>query len=237
MKIWRGFLFIFAMGCAACAPLFNTSDSDVGARYLGARYVLDPLGEGVGYDSDPLIRFDAFDCTTFVETVLAAGDVSRLNKIRYAGGVVAFENRNHFIETDWLTNNADLVEVVSGQYGATLLRNVVIDKRAWARVAHGMEIDVPVQTASLEYIPYELLGAIDNTAPLIVLFVVSPRADSNAKLATDIAVVHMGFLLPGGKVLRHASTGRGVMDDDFAQYVAKRHKMRNNIGIALVKIK
>lgn len=235
MNTLRSFIFIAMMGCAACAPLFNAND--LGAQYLGAKYVLDPLGEGAGYDSDPLIRFDAFDCTTFVETVLAGGDAARLNKIRYADGVVAFENRNHFIETDWLTNNADLVENVSGQYGLALMRDVTIDKRAWASVAHGIKIDVPVQSASLLYIPYSELSQIDNQEPLIVLFVVGPRVDNNAKLATDIAVVHMGFLLPGGRVLRHASTGRGVVDDDFAQYVAKREKMQNNIGIALVKIK
>lgn len=233
MNTLRGFILMAIMGCGACAPLFNAND--VGGQYLGAKYVLDPLGEGAGYDADPLIRFDAFDCTTFVETVLADGDVARLNKIRYAGGVVAFENRNHFIETDWLPNNADLVEVVSARYGTTKLRNVTIDKRAWASVAHGINIDAAPQIATIEYIPYSVLGKINNAEPLIVLFVVAPRDDK--KLATDIAVVHMGFLLPGGRVLRHASTGRGVVDDNFAQYVAKREKMRNNIGIALVKIK
>lgn len=231
--MWRR-IAIFTIIVAGCG--LNASRSDVGARYLGASYVLDPLGEGAGYDADPLIRFDAFDCTTFVEAVLADGDVSRLNKIRYADGVVAFENRNHFIETDWLPNNADLVEVVSGTYGRTQLRNVTIDKRAWANVAHGIKIDAAPQTATIEYIPYSALGKINNTEPLIVLFIVAPR-DDQKKLATDIAVVHMGFLLPGGRVLRHASTGRGVVDDDFAQYIAKREKMRNNIGIALVKIK
>src|SRR5690606_32543867 len=41
--------------------------------FLGSDYVGDPLGEGESgvYDRDPLYRFDAFDCTTYVETVLA----------------------------------------------------------------------------------------------------------------------------------------------------------------------
>jgi len=29
------------------------------------------LGEGEGKDTDPRIRFDAFDCLTFVETTMA----------------------------------------------------------------------------------------------------------------------------------------------------------------------
>ncbi len=236
MDILRGVLLAMIMGCAACAPLFNAENYEFGAQYLGAAYVTDPLGEGAGYDTDPLIRTDAFDCTTFVETVLAGGDVGRLNQIRYRDGIIGFENRNHFIETDWLTNNSDLVQNVSADYGKAAVRHVVVDKRAWASVVHGVNIDVMPVAADLEYVPYETLGTINNSEPLIVLFVVGPR-ESATKIATDIAVVHMGFLLPGGKVLRHASTGRGVVDDDFAQYIAKRRKMKNNIGIALVKIK
>ena len=40
--------------------------------FVGAPYVLSPLGEGDlgGTDPDPRLRFDAFDCTTFVETAL-----------------------------------------------------------------------------------------------------------------------------------------------------------------------
>lgn len=231
MRRWIAIFTIVVAGCGLNAPR-----SDVGAAYLGAAYVLDPLGEGTGYDPDPLIRFDAFDCTTFVETVLADGDVERLNKIRYAGGVVAFENRNHFIETDWLPNNSDLVENVSAQYGKTAVRHVTVDKRAWAHVAHGVDIDALPVTTDIEYIPYNALGRINNTRPLIVLFMVGMR-EKYAKMATDISVVHMGFLLPGGNVLRHASTGRGVVDDDFAEYVARRQNMKNNIGIALVEIK
>lgn len=48
----------------------------------------------------------------------------------------------------------------------------------------------------------------------------------------------MGFLLPGGTVFRHASSSNGlVMDTDFSEYVQMRREMKNNIGIALVKIK
>ncbi len=232
MRAWFC-LFLITIWGVACAPLHNDCD---GARYLGAQYVLDPLGEGYGYDADPLIRFDAFDCTTFVETVLAGSDVERLKRIRYRGGDVSFENRNHFIETDWLTNNSDLVENVSHEYGPVSRRHVTIDKRAWASVAHGVAIEVSPVTTDMEYISYKNLAPIQNDRTLIVLFVVGTRLD-NKKLATDIAVVHMGLLLPGGKILRHASTGRGVVDDDFIQYVEKRKNMDNNIGVAFVGIK
>lgn len=230
----RAFIAILTIVVAGCG--LNAPRNDVGAEYLGAAYVLDSLGEGSGYDPDPLIRFDAFDCTTFVETVLADGDVERLNKIRYADGVIGFENRNHFIETDWLPNNADLLENVSAKYGDTNIRHVVVDKSAWARAVHGMKIDALPVAADIEYIPYDAIKSINNAKPLIVLFMVG-MSEKSVKIGTDISVVHMGFLLPGGKTLRHASTGRGVVDDDFTQYISRRQNMPNNIGIALVEIK
>src|SRR5438045_3981745 len=75
----------------------------ISAQFLGTAYLLGPLGEGTQgyYDQSPLFRFDAFDCQTFVETVLAlaiSNDAATfkklINEIRYRKGVVAFENRN-----------------------------------------------------------------------------------------------------------------------------------------------
>ncbi len=227
----RAIIFAALCGCAATPQSF-----DMGTQYLGTKYVLDPLGEGVPPDTDPLIRTDAFDCTTFVETVLADGDADKLNTIRYKDGVPDFLHRNHFIETDWLTNNAGLVENVSAQYGATQTRHVVIDKKSWLRTVHRIDADFPLQSADLEYLPYSAFNKINNMEPLVVLFIVG-NCQKCDKIGTDIAVVHMGFLLPGG-VLRHASSAHGVvMDTDFYEYIAQRRKTKNNIGIVLVKIK
>ena len=92
--MWRALFLVCLFGCAAGAY-----DNDIGAKYIGAMYLSDPLGEAIAPDTDPLIRDDAFDCVTFVETVIANGDVDRLNKIRYANGIPNFIERNHFIET------------------------------------------------------------------------------------------------------------------------------------------
>ena len=97
-------LSFLLIGCQPDVFLSN------GQAFLGAPYANSPLGEEIAPDTDPLIRFDAFDCTTFVETVLANGDIRKLNRIRYQNGNVGFLNRNHFIETDWLHNNLDKVE-------------------------------------------------------------------------------------------------------------------------------
>jgi hypothetical protein len=39
---------------------------EVSAPMLGRPYAFDPLGEGTGIDPDPLARYDAYDCLTFV---------------------------------------------------------------------------------------------------------------------------------------------------------------------------
>src|SRR5258706_453940 len=67
----------------------------VSARFLGTRYVRDPLGEGskAGEDPDPLVDLARVDCVTFVEQVLAlaqrptlAEGVTLLQRYRYARG-------------------------------------------------------------------------------------------------------------------------------------------------------
>lgn len=206
----------------------------IGEEYVGAKYANGPLGEAKAPDTDPLIRFDAFDCVTFVETALAKGDLEKLNKIRYKDGKVDFLTRNHFTELDWVQNNSDIVENVSSEYGKTKIRTVVIDKQNWFKKVHHIDVNIPRQTVDIEYIPYSEFDVIDNKEPLIVLFVVKYP---NNKIGTDLGVVHIGFLLPGN-ILRHASSDQGyVVDADFTEYVNSRKKAKNNLGIALLKIK
>ena len=208
----------------------------IGEQYLGAKYVLNPLGEEKLPDVDPLLQTDAFDCTTFVETVLANGDKDKLNQIRYKDGKIDFVNRNHFIESDWLQNNEPMVENVSALYAKTSVRHVDLDKKSWFKKIHNIDTDFKKQTVDIEYIPYENLSKIDIQSPLIVLFI-HDGTGFKKKFGTDLAVVHMGFLLPDG-VFRHASSEYGrVMDTDFKAYVNKHKQNKHNIGIALLKIK
>ena len=207
----------------------------IGDEYMGAKYVNDPLGEGRAPDSDPLIRDDAFDCTTFVETVLAHGDVDTLNKIRYKNGEIDFINRNHFIETDWLPNNSNIVKNVSAQYGQTALRHVVINRAAWLRRMHNIDSDTAVVATDIEYIPYDNITTLKTDRPMIVLFIVGNTGKSDI-IGTDLAVVHMGFLMPNG-MLRHASSTAGrVVDVPVSEYIADRRQNKNNLGITLLEI-
>ena len=229
--MWRLILLFLLFGCVG-----GNVDSDFGAGYVGAPYANDPLGEGRAPDNDPLIRFDAFDCTTFVETVLADGDVQKLNKIRYAGGVPDFVRRNHFIETDWLSNNSDIVQNVSNQYAPTAVQTVTIDKKNWFKLTHKMDTDFAPRTVRLEYIPYRYAADIRVERPVVVLFL-RDNPKIRDKIGTDLAMRHMGFLLPDG-TLRHASRRAGaVVDVDFRKYVQRMMESPKNLGIMILEIK
>ena len=80
--------------------------------FINREVSLDPLGEGFGLDPDPLISTTKFDCTTFVEVVLAISlsknedsIIQNLNQIRYKDGKVSYYNRNHFMVSDWIPEN------------------------------------------------------------------------------------------------------------------------------------
>lgn len=86
----------------------------ISAQFLGKPYLLGALGEGDtgNYDQFPLYRTDAFDCETFVDTVLAlalSNNPSQfqycINQVRYNEGHVSFIDRNHFTCLDWNSNN------------------------------------------------------------------------------------------------------------------------------------
>lgn len=116
------------------------------AYFLGKPYGFDgPLGEGPGarYDQDPLFRFDTFDCTTFVETVLALAHAQdeqdfeeRLRQIRYEHGNIDFTTRNHFTSLDWVPNNIangylrDITRELAPA-GVARVASAVIDKPGW----------------------------------------------------------------------------------------------------------
>jgi hypothetical protein len=83
----------------------------VADAFVGRPYVIDPLIGGPKVPEKLVIRFDAFDCITFIESVLALakstsrkGFISELKKARYRDGVVAWSSRLHYF-SDWMRHN------------------------------------------------------------------------------------------------------------------------------------
>jgi hypothetical protein len=118
-----------------------------------ARMEWGPLGEGKAcdYNCKPLYRFDAFDCTTFVEMMLAlattdaTGDADYTFKsfnnqvidIRYSDPKkISYLTRNHFPEVDWMPHNTregGLLTDITGGLGIDPVETptAVINKKNW----------------------------------------------------------------------------------------------------------
>lgn len=114
-------------------------------KFIGAKYLASPLGEGPSgkYDRNPLFRTDVFDCTTYVETVVSLAlsrnfseFENKLREIRYQKGHVDFVSRNHFPCADWLPNNEksgvliDITEEVGAKIGLGTA-TAIVDKKGW----------------------------------------------------------------------------------------------------------
>ena len=190
------------------------------ATLLGAAYVDGNLGEGKQgqYDQNPLSRFDEFDCTTYVETVLAGAlshskseFLPNLLKIRYNKGQVSFVTRNHFPSADWLPNNRWLLKDITRQIGGskTLLASAVIDKKAWyqhmtmarLRSISGGDIDkhellIELQNAGKNFKPR--IASLPYV-PLTVLF----QQDDNTQGNVSETKVNLSMLnkIPTGSII------------------------------------
>lgn len=188
--------------------------------FLGTPYVLDPLGEGEtsSIDRDPLYRFDQFDCTTYVETVMAlslskteSDFKRRMNEIRYSGNEQSYFSRNHFIETEWLPNaiSKHFVKEITGdlfQHELLETAHVTIDRN---QLFQKKKIKSPTfgkKEANLTFIPISKLIAEKSlfdqipTGTFFNLIKIKPTKNG--------AVVHQGILIrkEGKLIVRHATT-------------------------------
>jgi len=133
-------------------PTQNISDriAFISKQFLGRPYYLGALGEGEQalFDQAPLYRTDAFDCETFVDTVLALAFANNLasfeyyiKQIRYHHGHVEFIDRNHFTCLDWNKNNQkqgflrDITRSIHDENNRSvaMTANALIDKPGWYR--------------------------------------------------------------------------------------------------------
>lgn len=201
---------------------------------LGQPYLVDPTGEGVEPDPDPPARYDAFDCLTFVEEVLAltlSGDPSGAPRVRqalrYGSGSVAYQDRRHFMLTEWIPDNiADgwLVDITD-----TLGETHLLDKEITAETWRWW------RRRSLFSLPDSKLPAGRYQLPLLSLDAAMAAAAEipagaliltvrQSKDGVPIVVTHLGFKLPdtGDRpMVRHATKMRGqrVMDHSLVWYL------------------
>lgn len=211
--------------------------------FLGARYRLGPLGEGLydPIDPEPLVDLERFDCVTLLETALGMtigqpGDdlAVTLASIRYRGGRISFLSRNHFFVTDWVPANSWLVEDVTTVLGGNSSRSIS-RTIGYQRFLQSKNLRVPQYADKPGYatdvIPLERLAEICARIqePLIVIFV--GAADWLFALHTGVV-----YRSADGRrlILVHASSQHTqVVEEDFLQHVRLANRY---VGVKFLRL-
>jgi hypothetical protein len=224
---------------------------DISERFLGTPYLASPLGEGSGPDPDPLIRFDAVDCLTFVEETMALAlaaswdEVVRvLTQIRYLDQV-SYERRNHLMEAQWIPNNArkGFLKSATRRYGGEGAREVwkEITERTWAsKSSKSLGLtgnDRPRGKFPLTIVPLDDVPAI------------APKLESGIILAvvredrpySVTRISHVGFVIQKGSrtYLRHATRTFGrVVDEELRSFLDRNSKYDRwkVVGVSLFEV-
>jgi Protein of unknown function (DUF1460) len=222
--------------------------------FLGVPYRLDPLGEGPGHppDEDPRLRFDAVDCQTFLETVIALAQPPRgegleaaLDAIRY-DGAPEYARRLHFFDAQWLPANQQrgyVRDVTAALGGADVVRHrKVVTTAQWRERTVGREIQLaderaPVGAFEVRYLPLSRVLAHARQIPSGTAFAVV-RED---RPLVPLMVSHLGFIIQGehGTVARHASdVYHAVVDEDLAHFVERNGRLKRwkVLGLQLLEV-
>jgi hypothetical protein len=205
---------------ARALPDISERIAAISHAFLGAPYIIDPLGGGAHEKERLVLREDGFDCVTYCETVLAAARAnspddfkSELRRMRYRDGEIDWFARNHYF-AEWGLNN-----IANGMCRPVALPGAVRVQKTLTYM-HGLK---PV-TVSFAANPRESLFAYrDRLATGDILAFVSRRP--------GIDVFHTGFLIVSANTLwlRNAAKSKGrVLDQrlgDFFDFNGTRHVM------------
>lgn len=219
-------------------------------HFLGTPYLASPLGEGSGPDPDPMIRFDAVDCLTFVEETIALSLAEKMSQVepiltnlRYAREPT-YQGRNHLMESQWIPNNLrkGFIREVTQAYGAQDTVEVMkrLTERTWSSRSSA-ELGLSPENRPKGVFPLKVipLDAAKGIAPRIpsgsVVLVVRENLPLKATL-----VSHVGFLVKKGSraYLRHAARPLGVVDEDLHAFLERHSKYAKwkVVGIGLFDV-
>ncbi len=186
---------------------------------LGRPYVNDAAGEGFGPDPDPPARYDAFDCLTFVEEVLAlalAGDPRGAPRVRQQlrygiDEAPSYDNRNHFMLEEWIPNAiaAGFLEDITADLGETHLIDKTVTAKTWAwwkkrRLFQLGDERLPKGRYALQVLsPGAAADVVHDIPDGALILTVRESRDY-----VPIVVTHLGFKVTAGgdlPMLRHAT--------------------------------
>jgi hypothetical protein len=244
---------VLAVAEAARGKALPERVGDISAALLARPYVSDPMGEGTAPDADPLARYDAFDCLTFAEEVLAlamAGDPAHAAEIRsslrYGEGVPRdYVHRRHFMELQWIPGVVaeGWLRDTTREYGEVVTLDKEVTAATWRgwgarkNFAHRDE-ELPVGRMHLDVLGLDAArAAADRIRPGSVILTV--RVD---RPGVPLWVTHVSLVVPGpdgGTTMRHATKigSGGTRDHGLGWYVDHLRTYRNwpVLGIAILE--
>jgi cell wall-associated NlpC family hydrolase len=181
-------------------------------QFLGRSYEPNPLVGSAETAEVFAVSFEGFDCVTYIETVLALALASNvddytewLRKIRYEGGRVEWERRNHYM-TLWIRNNVreGIIKPVSMSAVPTLTIERVLN------VVPGLA----PQRTRVKCVPKRGLPRLERYLQTGDLFFF-------ASTRKHLDVFHAGIIVRGEKVsMRHASRSKGgVVEQELSDFL------------------
>ena len=212
---------------------------EVSRPFIGLPYVLDPMGESVGVDPDPLIRYDAFDCLTFVEEVLAlslsfspeSADINRLH-LRYFDGVVHYRTRKHFMLSQWIPDNIKkgFLKDITPEMGESESIEKHLGPELWEkwklrRKYRLADSDLPQGDFHLNVLPLQQTTGLPEKLPNGSLLIIVRRDQPK----NPLLVSHIGIVVEQNdqKWIRHATTlGKRIRQDRLDKYLKTLRKTR-----------
>ena len=234
------------------APTLGDSIVEIGRSFLKTPYVEKTLE--IGNTESLVVNFSGFDCTTFVENVLAFSLVLKtpeqsfddftknLETIRYRNGELnGYPSRLHYF-TDWIRDNEKkgLVQNITNDLGGIPLEKSINfmgthrdlypflqDDENFKRI---QETEAELATETLCYIPQDEIKAIEsdiNSGDIIAL----------ATSIKGLDVTHTGFAirLDDGRIhLLHASSS-GEVKISKVPLVDYLQNIKSNIGIIVAR--
>jgi hypothetical protein len=240
----------FLQELAKQQPDFTQRLIKVTEGFLGTRYLISPLGEGPGHlpDEDPLMRFDAVDCVTFVEEAMAlarsenlAQAQAELQKIRYLNATVDYRYRKHFTMAQWIPENQkagfleDITESIAGKSTIWVTKrldaqiwNQRTNKNIWPKLEPN---DIPQGDASLPIVPLNRMkNFLPNIPNGVVLLIVRQDRPTIPERVSHIGIV----VLHNGRLwLRHAASGKiGKVIDEPFDTVIRRHTTYRRLPVS-----
>lgn len=226
-------------------------------KMLGVPYVAGTLDQNE--QEELVVRLDALDCTTFVETVLALvvadkenrrdfqGFKEALTRIRYRGGVLdGYASRLHYI-SDWVKDNTrkGLVRECTAETSCSRQKELWLDfmtthvdsylpmKKDPSLVQEMARYEKVWQGVSVSYIPKERLNESSD-----VLRIKNGDILAITTSIKGLDVVHVGFAYwKNGRLhLLHASSAaKKVIMDEQTLYDSSKNK-KAHTGVRAIRV-